>query len=165
MQLVYLDTHNGWNSSPDLGMEPILSVVSLIDSYFTVLLSVSSQHFTYTLQPLVSNVIFLFSDAVTRDLPIFTVPFKPRSTFWRTVLQHCVAAVGVFLIKFIWARRASCVAALRALFRFTSRWQQKSSSFFLLCWRSKVLIQVRKAISSALSLRWTFALHLYVVFR
>ena len=79
-------------------MEPIFSVVSLIDSYFTVLLIVSSQHFTYTLQPLVSNVIFLFSDAVTRDPPIFTVPFKPRSTFWRTVLQHCVAAVGVFLV-------------------------------------------------------------------
>lgn len=64
-----------------MGMEPIFSVVSLIDSYFTVLLSVPSQHFTYTLQPLVSNVIFLFSDAVTRDPPIFTVPFKPRSTF------------------------------------------------------------------------------------
>ena len=36
-------------------MEPIFSVVSLIDSYFTVLLSVPSQHFTYTLQPLVRD--------------------------------------------------------------------------------------------------------------
>lgn len=79
-------------------MAPIFSVVSSIDSSVRVLLSVSSQHFTYTLQPLVSNVIFLFSDAVTRDPPMFTVPFEPRSTFWRTFLRHCDAAWAFFKV-------------------------------------------------------------------
>ena len=95
-------------------------------------------------------------DKKWQDLQIFTVQFKPRSAFW------LMNDVGVFSSSFKLAGR--CVAALQALFDFTSRWQQTSSSFFLLCWQSKVLIQVRKAISSPLLLRRSFAMHLYVVF-